>query len=116
MTAPALYDYFVSYADDDRAWAEGYLLDALAAAGLRCHSESAFALGVPRLIEFERAIAQSRWVLIVLSPAYLSDSFGQFANLLAQSFGLEAGSWPVIPLILKPVALPQRLANLTSLV
>ena len=29
------YDLFVSYADVDRAWVEGYLLDALTEAGVR---------------------------------------------------------------------------------
>jgi hypothetical protein len=43
------YDLFVSCADADRAWVEGYLLDALTEAGVGCHSEAAFALGVPRL-------------------------------------------------------------------
>ena len=69
MTAPAPYDLFVSYADADRAWVEGFLLDALADAGVRCHSEAAFALGVPRLLEFERALQQSKRTLII--PAEL---------------------------------------------
>src|SRR5262245_50569612 len=112
MTAPTPYDLFVSYADADRAWVEGFLLDALADAGVRCHSEAAFALGVPRLLEFERAIQQSKRTLIVLSPAYLSDDFGRFTDLLMQSFGAESGTWPVIPLIITPVTLPPRLAML----
>jgi len=36
------HDLFISYADADRAWVEGYLLDALTQAGVRCHSEAAF--------------------------------------------------------------------------
>lgn len=115
MPDAPLYDLFVSYADADRAWVEGYRLDALKPAGVRVHSEAAFALGAPRLLEFERAIQSSRRVLLVLSPAYLADDLNQFANLLAQSYGLETATWPVIPLILKPVALPPRLAMLTAL-
>jgi len=109
------YDLFISYADADRAWVEGYLLDALTQADVRCHSESAFALGVPRLLEFERAIQQSQRTLLVLSPAYLAEGFSQFTDLLAQSYGLETATWPVIPLLLQPVALPPRLAMLTAL-
>jgi cell division protein FtsB len=109
------YDVFISYAGADRAWVEGYLLDALTQAGVRCHSEAAFALGVPRLLEFERAIRQSQRTLLVLSPAYLAEGFGQFTDLLAQSYGLETATWPVIPLILHPVELPPRLAMLTRL-
>ena len=109
------YDFFISYADADRAWVEGYLLDALTQAGVRCHSEAAFALGVPRLLEFERAVQESQRTLLVLSPAYLAEGFSQFTDLLAQSYGLETATWPVIPLILQPVELPPRLAMLTAL-
>jgi len=38
-TAEDRYDIFVSYAEADRAWVQGYLLDALEAAGVRVHSE-----------------------------------------------------------------------------
>lgn len=113
--AESSYDVFISYADADRAWVDGYLLDALQAAGVRCHSESAFALGTPRLLEFERAVQASQRVLLVLSPAYLVDKFKQFDDTLAQSYGLETSTWPVVPLILRPVKLPPRLAMLTSL-
>lgn len=71
MTEALTYDLLVSYAEADRAWAEGYLLDALKQAGVRYHSEAAFALGVPRIQEFERAIKESRHTLLVISPAYL---------------------------------------------
>src|SRR5262245_43076671 len=108
MAEATNYDLFVSFAEADRAWVEGYLLNGLVAAGMRCHSEAAFALGVPRLLEFERAIQQSRRTLLVVSPAYLSDAYEGFANLLAQSYGVDNHTWPVIPLILRPVDLPPR--------
>jgi len=109
------YDLFISYAEAERAWVEGYLLDALTQAGVRCHTEAAFGLGVPRLLEFERAVQESQRTLLVLSPAYLAEGFTQFTDLLAQSYGLETATWPVIPLILRPVELPPRLALLTTL-
>ena len=109
------YDVFVSYAQADREWVEGYLLDALIQVGLRCHSEAAFALGAPRLLEFERAVQRSRRTLLVLSPAYLADGSGQLVDLLAQSYDLQTESWRAIPLILHPASLPPRLAMLTAL-
>lgn len=109
------YDVFVSYAEADRAWVEGYLLDALTVAGVRVHSEAAFALGAPLLGEFEHAVQNSERTLLVLSPAYLTDDFSRFSDLLAQTYGLETSTWPVIPLILHPVDLPPRLAILTPL-
>ncbi len=117
MSIQAGYTYgvFVSYAEADRAWVEGYLLDALKQAGVRYHSEAAFALGRPRLLEFERAVQQSQYTLLVLSRAYLVDGFERFVNVLAQHYGLETATWPIIPLILHPVRLPPHLAILIAL-
>ena len=109
------YDLFISYVDADKAWVEGYLVDALTQAGIRCHSEAAFSLGAPRLLEFERAIQQSQRTLLILSPAYLVEGFAQFSDLLAQSYGVETATWPVIPLTLHPAGLPPRLAMLKGL-
>ena len=111
----SLYDVFLSYADADRAWVDGFLIDGLERAGVRCHREAAFALGVPRLAEFERAVRSSARILLVLSPAYFSSETASFVDLLAQSYGLETSTWPVIPLRLTPVDLPPRLAMLTAL-
>jgi WD40 repeat protein len=116
MATIATYDLFISYVDADRAWVEGYLLDALERAGLRCHSEAAFEIGVPRLTSIERAVRGSRYTLLIVSAAYQADSFALFANLLAQQFGVENQTWPVIPLILdNSIKLPGRLAMLKAL-
>jgi tetratricopeptide (TPR) repeat protein len=109
------YDLFISYADADRPWVEGYLLDALTQAGVRHLSETAFRLGAPRIQEFQRAVQQSQRTLLVLSPAYLADSFNQFVDLLGQTYGEETQTWPVIPLVLQSVQLPPRLAMLVQL-
>lgn len=111
----AKYDLFISYADADSDWVEGYLIDCLKQAGVRYHSEAAFALGTVRLLEFERAIEQSDRMLLVLSPAYLADGFNQFIDLLAQYYGFDSATWPVIPLVLQPVKLPLRLNSLIKL-
>lgn len=111
----ARQDLFISYADADRAWVEGYLINALKQAGVRYHTEAAFALGTVRVLEFERAIQRSQSTLLVLSPAYMADGFNQFIDQLAQSYGLDTATWPVIPLILHPVQLPPRLNILVKL-
>jgi WD40 repeat protein len=113
--AVALHDLFISYAEADRAWVDGFLLDALDQAGVKYHSEDAFALGVPRLVEFERAIKESTRTLLILSPAYLADTFGQFVDVLANSYGMEMATWPVIPLALQEIELPPRLSQLVRL-
>ena len=115
MVQAAKHDLFISYADANRAWVEGYLLDALQQAGVRYHTEAAFALGAVRVVEFERAIKQSQRTLLVLSPAFVADGFNQFIDQLAQCYGLDTATWPVIPLILQPVELPPRLSILVKL-
>ena len=114
-TGGPTYDLFVSYAAADRSWVEGYLFDALDAAGVRYVSESAFELGAPRVAEFERAVRESRRTLLVITPAYLADAYAPFGDLLAQTFGVETGSWPVIPLTLEEAPIPPRLAMLVAL-
>ncbi|MEB3259101.1 MAG: TIR domain-containing protein [Cyanobacteriota bacterium] len=109
------YDLFISHAAADAAWVEGYLLDALNQAGLRCLSESSFALGASRLQEFERAVAESTFILLIISPAYLADDVSNFVDLLAQSYGSNSQTWPVIPLIRDRTDLPPRLAMLVGL-
>ena len=109
------FDVFVSYADEDAPWVEGYLLDAFDEGGINYHDEAAFRLGVPRLVEFERAIKESKRTLLILSPAYLAENFTQFIETLAQSYGDDTGIWPVIPFVLKKLELPQRIKRLNIL-
>jgi WD40 repeat protein len=116
MAAEWTYDLFVSYVEADKNWVEGYLLDALDNAEIRYTLESAFALGVPRILEFERAIRQSRATLLVISETYLGDDLNRFTDILAQSYGEQVGTWPVIPLTLQEgLKLPPRLGMLTGL-
>ncbi|WP_414586543.1 eIF2A-related protein [Scytonema sp. PCC 10023] len=115
MVQMAKYELFISYSNADHAWVEGYLLESLKQAGIYYYSEAAFALGTVKLLEFEKAIQQSQRTLLVLSPAYLANGFNQFVDLIAQSYGLDTETWPVIPLILQPIQLPPRLNMLVRL-
>jgi len=115
MPEALIYDVFVSYAEADRAWVEGYLLAALEQAEVQCMYESAFALGVPRLLEFERAIKQSKRTLLIISAAYLADGLNSFIDTMGQAYGQETNTWPVIPLLRQSVPLPPRLSMLVGL-
>src|SRR5262245_59632570 len=85
MPAPGneTYDVFVSYAATDEGWAEGVLLDALKEANIRTLSQRAFQLGAFWTDEFERAVKQSRRVVLVVSNAYYGDVNQQFVDKLA---------------------------------
>lgn len=110
-----IYDFFVSYAFADSAWVEGYLLDALTAAGLRCWTLSDAPPGTPYLLACEQAVVRSRYTLLVLTPSYLAEVGTQIIETLAHSHGAESRSWPVIPLILQETELPVRLRMLIPL-
>ena len=87
-----VYDVFLSYRqqDPDKLWVRETLLPALERAGLRaCIDYRDFRLGAPLVLEMARGVEQSRYTLAVLSPAYLTSSFTELENVLAEQLGLE---------------------------
>ena len=109
------FDAFVSFADEDRKWAEGFLLAALTTSGIRCCTVDDFPAGMPLLEASSRAVELADRIVVVLSPAYVSDHAQQFITLLGQHFGAEQLTWPVIPILLRPTELPLRLRMLNPL-
>lgn len=109
------YDLFVSYADADREWVEGFLLDALNAAGTRILTQKDFPLGSRWTKQFERAVEQSARVLLVVSSAYLGDLNQQFVDGLSAYRSLQADEASVIVLLLEDVPLRLGLEALVKL-
>jgi WD40 repeat protein len=93
-------DLFVCYAEPDRGWAEHYLVEGLRAAGVRCSTAAAFRPGASQVAEFERAVAESPRVLLVLSAAARADVDQRFLDDLARYHELESQTESVIPLLL----------------
>src|SRR4029453_8249410 len=81
------FDVFISFAEDDREWAEGFLLAALTTSGIRCCTVDNFPAGMPLLEASSQAVESSDRIVVVLSPAYVSDHAHQFVTLLGQHFG-----------------------------
>ena len=74
--------------------------------------------GVARVVSMERGIRQARRTVLVLSPAYLADNMAEFENVLAQTLGIQEGTYRVLPVKMAPVddaQLPTRLSMLTTL-
>ncbi|MCB0129109.1 MAG: toll/interleukin-1 receptor domain-containing protein, partial [Caldilineaceae bacterium] len=111
----ALYDLYVVYAPEDESWATDFLIPGLAAVGVRIASETSFALGAPLVTEIERMIQQSRYTLLIISPAFSADLLNEYAELLAMFNSVGVRRWNVIPLLLANVRLPPRLAQLVPL-
>lgn len=115
------YDLFISFAPDDEAWVLGYLLPALHLPAERLISRTifdltqSFTLGVPAVAEFDRAVRTSRYTLLILTPAYQADRQAEFGALLAAHLSASSGEPRVLPLQLKPCALPLHVDFLVKL-
>jgi hypothetical protein len=87
-----VHDVFISYRahEPDRSWVRETLLPRLRAEGFEvCVDYESFRLGAPLVLEMARAVEQSRYVLAVLSPAYLQHNFTELEIVLAEHLGLE---------------------------
>jgi hypothetical protein len=112
------YDVYVSYAEEsdrDADWVWETMLPGLEKAGLNVAiSDDVREAGVSRVVSIQRGIQQSRRTLLVLSPAYLADQWGQFENMMAQTMGVDADLARIIPVIAEPFdtsLLPPRLST-----
>ena len=106
------YDVFISYSHEDGEWVRNWLLPRLEDAGLQvCIDFRDFGVGVPSLVNMERAVSNSRKTLVVLSKAWVASRWTQFERILTQSIDpLER----TIPLLLEPCEPPPGIAMLTS--
>jgi hypothetical protein len=99
-------DLFISYAEPDRGWAEGFLADGLRDRGVRCLTQAGFRLGAFFTAEFERVVRESQRVVLVLSGAYLADVTQRFVENLAQCHALKDEAASIIPLLYEDVPPP----------
>ncbi len=73
VKAKYLYGVFTSYSHKDSAWVQDPLLARLESASLHvCVDERDFDIGIPSLINMERAVDNSRHTLIVLTPEWVT--------------------------------------------
>jgi len=72
-----------------------------------------FEPGAPKPTETERAIVTSRKTILVLTPAYLTDGWDEFQNLLLQTLDPANQQRRLLPLIKEACDLPPRLNLLT---
>ena len=108
------YDAFISYSHKDSTWVRGTLLPRLEREGLRaCIDYRDFEIGVPSLINMERAVDNSRHTLIVLTPAWVESEWTEFESLLVGTADPAGRRRKLIPLLLRPCDLPARIAILT---
>jgi hypothetical protein len=115
------YDAYISYADrePDATWVWDVLVPRLESMDLRIAvSGEVEEPGVARAVNIERGIRQAKRTVIVLSEAYLVDNIADFENVLAQTMGIQEGTYRLLPVKLESVddsQLPTRLSMLTTL-
>jgi len=110
---PFTFDVFVSYSPADREWVWQTLLPRLEEAGLRvCLDERDFEIGIPRLVNIERAVDNSRYTLIVMTPAWVNDQWNDLESLLVGSTDPAGRKGRLKPCMLKPCEPPRRIAML----
>jgi len=115
------YDAYVSYVDrePDGTWVWDTLVPRLEDAGLRIAvSGDVEEPGVARVVNVERGIRQAKRTVVVLSDAYLADHVADFENVVAQTMGIQEGTYRLLPVKIAPVdagQLPTRLSMLTTL-
>lgn len=108
------YDLFISYSHADKAWVQEWLAPRLKAAGVSlCTDSESFDIGVPALINMERAAAASRHTLLVLSPDWVASPWTTYESLLSQSEDPGGLLQRTLPVLYRPCPLPPRLRMLT---
>ena len=115
MRNQSTYDLFISYADDDVEWVEGFLLPSLGISDERVLTKEDFRPGSDKITEFERAVTNSRYTLLILSPAFFGDIWATYGNSLAAYARVEQQMDRLVPLFLKPCELPPHLGALIPL-
>jgi hypothetical protein len=115
------YDAYVSYVDrePDATWVWDTLVPRLEDAGLRVAvSGDVEEPGVARVVSIERGLEQSKRTVVVLSETYLADHVADFENVLAQTMGIQEGTYRLLPVKIAPIdeaQLPLRLSQLVTL-
>jgi hypothetical protein len=118
MAEPDIIDVFVSYrwVEPDQVWVRELLVPALRAAGLRVMLDvDDFVPGRDLILEMTRA-EQCRFVIAVLSPDYFDgDRLAHFESLMARRIDPGGRTSHLIPLILRPVTIPEWLRGLVPI-
>lgn len=109
------YDLFVSCAAADRSWVHGYFLPELGLSPDRIITKEQFTVGAPVISEFNRAISESRFTVLVLTPAYSADEWAMYSEEISSFVRVIERRDRLIPLQLRPTDLSLGVASLVSL-
>jgi TIR domain len=107
------YDAFVSYSTQDEEWVRGELLQCLERNNLRvCIDFRDFRPGYSNIDEINRAIRESRKMLLVLTPRYLSSQWTTHERQTVQNLDPMNRRVRLIPILKEKCELPQEINHL----
>jgi hypothetical protein len=92
------YDVYICFVGPDAQYVWQTLAPALEQAGLKVAvSEDVEEAGVARVVGIERAIKQSKRIVVVLSENFLGDGWATFRESLAMTIGINEGNYRLLP-------------------
>jgi hypothetical protein len=109
------YDLFISYAEDDSSWVCGYLIPELGLPSDRVITKEQFTPGASIIREFDRAVNESRFTVLVLTPAYHADEWAVYGEQISSYASVAERRDHLIPLRLEPSEMSLAIAFRVSL-
>jgi TIR domain len=110
------YDAFISFSEQDRNWVYGTLLPHLERAQVRVWlPDRDAAIGRPRLVNIEDAVAACRRTLLIMTPDWIADNWSAFETLLVQTSDPMGTRQRMLPIKVRDCTLPDRLNAFESL-
>jgi hypothetical protein len=108
-----MYDVYISYSTYDQSWVGGYLLPHLDAMEFQVAIDHRIlTFNEPFWVSTERAVANSRHVLAIVSPAWVDEVAMDFERLLKRLQTSEGILSRSSTLLLSPAAIPAWAAAL----
>jgi len=110
------FDVFISYSHKDKEWVHTWLLPRLEERGIYAYIDFRdFDVGVPVLVNIERAVDRCPKTLLVATPHWVKSEWTNFESLLLQTnpddvVGLRRR---MLPLMLEKCELPKRVSIFT---
>jgi tetratricopeptide (TPR) repeat protein len=108
------YDVFISYSHKDEDWVVYTLLPRLEAAGAKvCIDYRDFTPGKPSRHNMRDSIKSSRFVALVMTPAWVASEWTLFESLLALADDPAGQKQRTIPLMVEKCDVPEDISILT---
>ena len=112
ISAQSSAQVYLSYCNQDTNWVKDNLLPRLQHAGIHVHESK---IGVPKVLDAERAIKETSFTLLVISRNYLENNWKKYDAFLAASFSASENTWNALPILMERCPLPAILDNLVPL-